>query len=48
LHAAREARLAKCMKINEFMCQIAIEEELVINFKSCYDGDWENSSDDGK
>ena len=34
------------MKINEFMCQIAIEEEPVINVKSCYNGDWENSSND--
>jgi len=44
--AAREARWTKCMKINEFMCQIAIEEEPVINVKRCYNGDWENSSND--
>ncbi|KAK7382616.1 hypothetical protein VNO80_01558 [Phaseolus coccineus] len=33
------------MKINEIMCQIAIEES-VIKVKSCYIGNWENSSND--
>jgi len=46
LHVAKEARWEKCMKINGFMCQIAIEEEPVINVKYCYNGDWENSSND--
>jgi len=39
LPVAREARWAKCMKNIEFMCQIAIEEEPVINVKNCYNGD---------
>jgi len=34
------------MKINETMCQIAIEEECVINIKKEYTGEWGNHSDD--
>ena len=39
LPATNEARWTKYIKINEFMFQIAIEEEHVINIKSCYNGD---------
>jgi len=43
---AREVQWTNCMKINETMCQIVIEEEIVINMKKDYIGEWENHSDD--
>lgn len=43
---AREVRWANCMKINEIVCQIAIEEEPIIKHKSCCNHVWENSSKD--
>jgi len=45
LPVAREVRWINCKKINETMCQIAIEEEPVINIKKDYIGEWENHSE---
>ncbi|XP_068472398.1 uncharacterized protein [Phaseolus vulgaris] len=47
LPVAREARWSNCMKVNETLCQIAIEEEPFNNIKRCYFGEWERNYDDG-
>ena len=48
LHVAREVRWTNCMKVNETLCQIAIEEEPVNKVKRCHFGEWESNSDDGE
>jgi len=48
LHVAREVRWTICMKVNETLCQIAIEEEPVNKVKRCHFGEWESNSDDGE
>ena len=47
LPVARDVRWTHCMKVNETMCQIAIEEEPVNKVEKSHFGDWKSNSDYG-